>query len=134
MLAAHQDAGPSTPDGSLSGKLYRHALDKVAELEPAETIFLESFFEEQASSAASRVSKYAPLTRLLAAQVGDEFILSFTEIESAVGFPLPPSATFTQWWANTVKAHTNVQSEAWRAAGFNAFLREGESRVRFVRT
>ncbi|MEJ6789554.1 hypothetical protein BrevBR_08360 [Brevundimonas sp. BR2-1] len=47
---------------------------------------------------------------------------------------LPNSAARPQWWANiTDPDQSPVQREAWRAAGFDAFLIAGRDRVRFRR-
>lgn len=52
-----------------------------------------------------------------------EFVLSFREIEEVLGSSLPRSAERPQWWANvTNRETTHVQREAWRRAGYDAFL------------
>ena len=61
-----------------------------------------------------------------------EFELSFVEIGSILGRQLPKSAVHPQWWANQ-KDPARPQREAWRGAGFDAFLIDGRDRVRFVR-
>lgn len=59
-------------------------------------------------------SKYAPLSRYLAAQPEDEPVsLTWSEIEGLVG-PLPPSASIRQWWANTAASH---QAQNWLELG-----------------
>jgi hypothetical protein len=86
------------------------------------------------TAAASRpTSRYSPFEAYLSDQAAVEFTLSFDEIEAILGASLPVSATRPQWWANTVDAHTNVQREAWRAAGYEAFLIAGRRQVRFVK-
>jgi len=81
------------------------------------------------------MAKYDPLARHLATLQGDAFELSFAEIEKILGAPLPRSASRPQWWANVTSPETtHVQREAWRAAGFDAFLIAGRDRVRFRRT
>ena len=62
-----------------------------------------------------------------------EVQLTFTEIERIIGRPLPKAAERPQWWANTT-AIGHTQREAWRAAGFDAFLIVSSRRVRFART
>ncbi|MDP1875112.1 hypothetical protein [Phenylobacterium sp.] len=80
------------------------------------------------------MGKYDPLREHLKRQQADEFVLSFAEIERKLGAMLPNSASRPQWWANITEADTShVQREAWRAAGFDAFLIAGEDRVRFRR-
>lgn len=110
-------------------KLYHHAHNKVAALAEDEISYLDTFF----ATPARRTSIYDALERLLREQVEDRFTLSFSEIEARLGRPLPQSAETAQWWANTTGAHTNVQREAWRRAGFNAFYLNGERKVRFER-
>jgi hypothetical protein len=61
-----------------------------------------------------------------------EIQLTFGEIEKIISRPLPKSADRPQWWANTLDPG-HVQREAWRAAGFDAFLIAGSRRVRFWR-
>lgn len=78
------------------------------------------------------MSIYDPLRDYLQRQTGSRFTLSFTEIEKILGRPLPASANRPQWWANVRATQTHNQREAWRKAGYNAFL-EGASRVRFER-
>ncbi len=80
------------------------------------------------------MGKYVPLRDYLKRQKGDEFELTFVEIERRLGALLPNSASRPQWWANVVDAVLSpVQREAWRAAGFEAFLIAGKDRVRFRR-
>ena len=80
------------------------------------------------------MGKYDPLRGYLKRQRGDEFELTFTEIERALLAFLTHSAKRPQWWANTVDpSQSHVQREAWREAGFDAFLVEGKDRVRFRR-
>lgn len=59
--------------------------------------------------------------------------MTFAEIERLVG-ALPASADRPQWWANVRDAQTShAQREAWRVAGYDAFLIAGARKVRFVR-
>jgi len=45
--------------------------------------------------------------------------LRFTEIETILGAPLPPSAfTYQAWWANETNPVTHVQKHSWTRAGF----------------
>ena len=75
---------------------------------------------------------YDPLRDHLRRQRLAEFELSFVEIGSILGRQLPKSAVHPQWWANQ-KDPARPQREAWRGAGFDAFLIDGRDRVRFVR-
>ena len=78
------------------------------------------------------MSKYAPLGDHLRKQTLGEIVLTISEIEALIGGPLPASAERPQWWANRTNPRTNhVQREAWRAAGFDAFLVQGSRKVRF---
>lgn len=80
------------------------------------------------------MGKYDPLRDYLRRQQAGEFELTFAEIERKLGAMLPNSANRPQWWANvTDPSGSNVQREAWRAAGFEAFLVAGRDRVRFRR-
>jgi hypothetical protein len=77
--------------------------------------------------------KYSALRDFLMLQKGREFILSFVEIEKVLGFDLPQSAERPQWWANTQSQTSHVQREAWRSAGYDAFLQANRSSVKFVK-
>ena len=79
------------------------------------------------------MSKYDGLRDYLRRQTSQEFDLSFEEIERLTGHALPKSAERPQWWANVRITGTHVQREAWRAAGYGAFLISGSRRVRFRR-
>jgi hypothetical protein len=79
------------------------------------------------------VSKYDPLRDHLAQQQHREFDLTFGEIERILGFSLPKSAERPQWWSNIQGQSTHVQREAWREAGYDAFLIAGSRRVKFRR-
>jgi len=61
-----------------------------------------------------------------------EVQLSFRELEKLIGEALPASAVRPQWWANQ-KGGTRPQRDAWRDAGYEAFLIKGTDKVRFVR-
>lgn len=80
------------------------------------------------------MGKYDPLRDYLKRQTAAEFEMTFVEIERRLGAMLPKSAERPQWWANVADpATTHVQREAWRAAGYDAFLIAGKDRVRFRR-
>lgn len=78
------------------------------------------------------MGKYDPLRDFLKRQRADEFHMSFAEIERKLGAMLPNSASRPQWWANVGSDDkTHVQREAWRSAGFDAFLISDQDRVCF---
>jgi hypothetical protein len=77
------------------------------------------------------MSKYSPLRDHLLHQRYGEFEMTFREIEKILGFTLPSSAGRPQWWANTTGDSGHVQRDAWRVAGYDAFLIAGSERVKF---
>jgi hypothetical protein len=78
------------------------------------------------------MAKYDGLRDHLLQQRGPEFSLTFKEIENAIGASLPKSADRPQWWANVTDPTTShVQRNAWRDAGYDAFLIVGADRVTF---
>ena len=80
------------------------------------------------------MSRYARLAEHLANRKGDEWEADFAEIESRLGFPLPPSARrYPAWWANQ-RGPGHSQSLGWRSAGWRTSgLDLKRKRVRFVR-
>lgn len=129
QLAPHRDTDEDGPLSGLARKLLRHSLNKVASLDAQEAAFLTEHWDAPSSGG----SRYDPLRDWLLQQTDRELTLSFQEIEYILDVSLPASSDRPQWWANTTKAHTNVQREAWRAAGYDAFLLKDQSRVRFVK-
>lgn len=80
------------------------------------------------------MATYDPLRDYLIRQKLREFVLTFREIEAILGTPLPAYASKPQWWANIKSTeHGRVQREAWRAAGYDAFLIRGSDKVTFRR-
>lgn len=78
------------------------------------------------------MARYDRLKAYMSAQTLREITLTFREIEDILGgYPLPRSAERPQWWANTRATSSHVQREAWRAAGYDAFLIAGSRKVRF---
>ena len=71
--------------------------------------------------------KYYALVKYLNEQKSQKLILTFAEIESILGQPLPSSAyKYSAWWANG----GHVEAEAWLNAGFKADeVKLGESVV-----
>ncbi len=60
--------------------------------------------------------------------------MTFRDIEALVG-GLPASSHEPQFWANTRAVQSpSHRREAWRVAGYDAFLLSGLEKVRFVRT
>jgi hypothetical protein len=78
------------------------------------------------------MSIYDPLRDYLKRHEFQEIELTFQKTEEIIGRPLPRSADRPQWWANQV-APGRPQREAWRAAGFDAFLIAGSKKVQFRR-
>jgi hypothetical protein len=80
------------------------------------------------------MGKYDPLHRYLSRKAADELEMTFTDLERVLGAMLSNGAARREWWANETSASTrHVQAHAWMAAGYYAFLVEGEERVRFRR-
>lgn len=78
------------------------------------------------------MSVYDPLRDCLRRSTLGDFEMTFAEVERITGRPLPDSAKRPQWWENSAgTGHT--QREAWRAAGYDAFLIKDAKRVRFSR-
>ena len=75
---------------------------------------------------------YDPLRDHLRNQRIRELMLTFSEIENVIGRRLPKSANRPQWWANQVDG-VRPQRDAWRNAGYEAFLIKGADKVRFCR-
>lgn len=128
-LKVHRDLEDGSPISGLARKLYRHSLNKIAELDPAEAAYLAEHWPLTSETG----SKYDPLRAWLSRQSATELVVTFEEIEALLAGKLPNSAERPQFWANTVGVHTNVQREAWRAAGYDAFLIKDEGKVRFVK-
>ena len=80
----------------------------------------------------ARTLKYDPLRNFLRNQKFDEVTFAFAEIEKIIGSTLPESAGLPQWWENQ-RGGTRPQRDAWRDAGFEAFLIKDANRVRFRR-
>jgi hypothetical protein len=77
-------------------------------------------------------SKYDPLRDYLKTQSFQEIELTFAFIEDLLGFGLPASAERPQWWSNVTDPNTShTQRNAWRDAGFDAFLIAGSRKVKF---
>jgi hypothetical protein len=78
--------------------------------------------------------KYDPLQRYLRAQKGSRVPMTFRQVESVIGGPLPASARrHRPWWANDATGHAHAN--AWLGAGYRTEQvdMEGETLV-FART
>ena len=76
---------------------------------------------------------FLPLREYLAEQPGDELTLTFAEIESLLGAPLPDGAWLRAWWTNASGA---PQARAWLLTGWRVHWvrRSGtEAAVTFTR-
>lgn len=62
------------------------------------------------------MSKYEPLQRWLRSQSHGRIPLTFAEIETIIGAPLPPSRLNRAWWSNNPS--NNVMTKEWLAAGY----------------
>jgi DNA-binding transcriptional regulator YiaG len=61
--------------------------------------------------------KYYPLYRYLTESQLDQLTLTFTDIESILGQPLPPTARESRaWWSN--RKDGTVQAAGWMEAGY----------------
>lgn len=80
------------------------------------------------------MSSYSRLADYLANHKGSEWEASFSEIESKIGRPLPPSAyKYPAWWANQA-GPGHSQTRAWRSVGWKTSKLDLERRrVRFER-
>ena len=66
------------------------------------------------------MGKYDRLGAFLAAHTAAEIPMTFQQIESLIGAPLPPAASrHRAWWSNS--PDNSVITRAWRDAGFRAF-------------
>lgn len=80
------------------------------------------------------MGKYEPLANFLKDFDGKSWDASFAEIESVLGFKLPPSAhAHRAWWANQFKGH-HSQAKGWIEAGWvTSDIDQRRGRVRFER-
>lgn len=78
------------------------------------------------------MSKYAPLSNFLNAQGSLIFSCTFSELEEALKFKLPPSAyQHRAWWSNN--PDNNVMTKTWLAAGFETVNVNMEEHTVFFR-
>jgi hypothetical protein len=80
------------------------------------------------------MARYQPLADFLASRDESEWDASFAEIESRLGFSLPPAARkYPAWWANQ-RGAGHAQTHGWRSVGWRTTrLDLARKRVRFVR-
>ena len=68
------------------------------------------------------IAPYVPLNVYLKARGVGDVSLTFEEIETLLGFPLPTAARlFNEWWTHGAAAGTAPQSGAWTNAGRKAW-------------
>ena len=80
------------------------------------------------------MGKYDPLRNYLKRQRVNALELTFVEIERTLGSMLPKKSSHPEWWSDDAdQQDPQVQTEAWRAAGFHASLIPGKERVHFAR-
>jgi hypothetical protein len=78
-----------------------------------------------------RGSKYEPLFRFLRSKDLDHIVMTFSEVESVLGFTLPISASkYIAWWDG---ASQHSQAYSWTEAGFKAKPRLREKKVEFIK-
>lgn len=79
--------------------------------------------------------KYAPLYRHLLRFRGDEWRVTFNELEQVLGFELPSSARIHRpWWANQGERGGHSHALAWEMAGWRtAQVDMADERLVFVR-
>jgi hypothetical protein len=80
------------------------------------------------------IGKYQALFNRLAECNNDEdIVLRFSEIESLLGFKLPPSAyKYQAWWANDIKTHSHAK--AWLNAGWKTVQIQPGISVKFSKS
>ena len=84
------------------------------------------------------MSKYDPLRDFLATIDSDiaEITLGFSEIETTLGFDLPPSAhIYREWWANPSSSVDHPYAQSWLGAGWKVeTVNQSGKWVRFRRS
>jgi len=77
---------------------------------------------------------YDGLQRRLARERSAEVVLTFQQIEAAMGSPLSKSACFSHFWDNPHnRQYNHGVKQAVQQAGFRATLMADKSSVRFTR-
>lgn len=80
-------------------------------------------------------AEYLPLHKYLAGRYADRLVLTFTDIEALLGFPLPEAARrLTEWWSNADAGDgSSPQCAAWIDAGRAATPNVRAANVVFAR-
>lgn len=80
--------------------------------------------------------EHNPLLTYLAQQPDPKVSLTFAEIESVIGRPLPPSAKeYSAWWANEMASDPKREhAHSWLDAGFQASADFRRKRVTFLKS
>ena len=63
---------------------------------------------------------YTPLRDYLLTEKRADFVLTFEEIETILGFGLPRSAQRAEWWDNDTVHHPKEQRQAIRDGGYGS--------------
>ena len=78
--------------------------------------------------------KYQRLYTHLCSLAAKEWKVSFSEIESILGFDLPPSARLHRpWWANQGGGNGHSQALAWTAAGWETAVVDMDAETLLLR-
>mgnify|MGYP003576633678 CR=1 FL=1 len=73
------------------------------------------------------MAKYDPLHDYLRKRRRHAILgMGFADIERVIGAMLPNRAMLPQWWENRPSERGHVQCRAWREAGYDALLLEGD--------
>jgi hypothetical protein len=82
-----------------------------------------------------QVGEYHLLHKYLRERFADSVVLTFSEIEDLVGFPLPDAARLElEWWGSADgTAARSAQEKSWTLAGRNAVPNLSSQRVVFDR-
>jgi hypothetical protein len=78
-------------------------------------------------------NRFEPLYDYLMKEQRADFVLTFSEIEEILGFPLPRSAQRAEWWDEDTPEHPRDQAQAIRQAGYDSRRMPDGMRVRFRR-
>jgi hypothetical protein len=79
-------------------------------------------------------NKYDPLREYLLKEKRTDFVLTFEEIESILGFNLPRSAQRAEWWDDDTPHNPKLQRQAIRAGGYDSRRTPDGKSVRFRKT
>ena len=80
------------------------------------------------------VGEFEPLQKYLRGRYADRVVLTFSQIEDLLGFPLPgPARLEPEWWAGAAASAPSAQSESWTVAGRTATVNMSAQTVVFER-